>query len=115
MLKLFQRNRGEWIRTRSGLKFYFEDPRPEDILIEDIAFHLAGLNRFTGACALDHSYDRTHNGIPNGIPADLEAKLAPVVAYHLSLIASNWERTTIYMEDDQLEAFRNALIAAVGQ
>ena len=40
-------NRGEWIRTRSGLKFHFEDPRPEEITITDIAYALAGINRFT--------------------------------------------------------------------
>lgn len=39
----------EWIRTRSGLKFYLAEPTPEMIDIRDIAFHLAGINRFTGA------------------------------------------------------------------
>jgi hypothetical protein len=47
-MKLFRKDRGEWIRTRSGKKFYFEDPLPEEVVIEDIAFSLAGINRFTG-------------------------------------------------------------------
>lgn len=40
--------RHEWITTRSGLRFYFEKPTPEMMNIHDIAFALAGINRFTG-------------------------------------------------------------------
>jgi hypothetical protein len=41
-------NRGHWMQTRSGRKFYPEDPRPEDIDIEDIAHALSLVNRFGG-------------------------------------------------------------------
>lgn len=47
-MKLFKRDRGEWITTKSGIKFHLEDPRSDEIEITDIAFALAGLNRFTG-------------------------------------------------------------------
>lgn len=39
---------GAWIQTYSGVAFYPLDPRPEEILIEDIAHALAMQCRFTG-------------------------------------------------------------------
>lgn len=39
---------GDFIITNSGKRFWLEDPRPEDIDIEDIAHALARLCRFTG-------------------------------------------------------------------
>lgn len=42
------RQHSEWIMTKSGSRFYFEDPTPDSIHIRDIAFALAGINRFTG-------------------------------------------------------------------
>lgn len=41
--------RGGFIQTFSGVAFFPPDARPEDIRIEDIAHHLACVNRFTGA------------------------------------------------------------------
>lgn len=41
-------SRGEWMRTRSGGKFYPADPRPEDIEILDIAAGLARECRYGG-------------------------------------------------------------------
>ena len=41
-------DRGPSIRTYSGRRFYLLDPRPEDILIEDIAHALSMVCRFTG-------------------------------------------------------------------
>lgn len=38
----------EWIMTKSGTRFYFQRPTPEMVNIYDIAFALAGINRFTG-------------------------------------------------------------------
>lgn len=40
--------RGPYIRLRSGHKAYFLDPRVSDLDLEDIAYHAAGLNRYTG-------------------------------------------------------------------
>jgi 5'-nucleotidase len=37
-----------WITTFSGNKFHILDPRPEEVLIEDIAHALSLLTRFTG-------------------------------------------------------------------
>src|SRR5579885_2784587 len=39
---------GDWIQTYCGVAFYPLDPRPEEILIEDIAHALSMLCRFTG-------------------------------------------------------------------
>lgn len=39
---------GEFIWTYSGRKFFFENPRPEDLVIEDIAHALSLLCRWTG-------------------------------------------------------------------
>lgn len=38
-----------WIQTASGRTFDLLNPRPEDICVEDIAHHLASINRYTGA------------------------------------------------------------------
>lgn len=42
---------GPWIQTASGRAFSLTAPRPEDILIEDIAHALSHLCRFTGHTA----------------------------------------------------------------
>lgn len=43
------KKRGPWIQTApSNTRFYLADPRPEEIRIEDVAYHLAGINRYTG-------------------------------------------------------------------
>lgn len=44
-----------WIQTHSGIKFYPFAPKIEDIKIEDIAWHLSGINRFLGACTTQWS------------------------------------------------------------
>jgi uncharacterized protein len=41
-------DRGPYMMTRSGTKFYFLDPRPEDIVLEDIAHSLAMQPRYNG-------------------------------------------------------------------
>ena len=43
-------DRGNWMQMHSGIAFYPFDPRPEEILIEDIASHLSKICRYGGAC-----------------------------------------------------------------
>ncbi|SIO37626.1 hypothetical protein SAMN05444166_4205 [Singulisphaera sp. GP187] len=43
-----QKRIGDWIQTRTGVKFHLLDPRPEDFRIEDIAHALAHMCRFNG-------------------------------------------------------------------
>ena len=51
----FDGDRGPYINTFSGIAFYFLTPRPEEVLLEDIAHHLAYQNRSTGATTRDYS------------------------------------------------------------
>ncbi len=41
---------GDWIQVRSGGRFYPLDPRPEEVFIEDVAFALSNVTRFSGHC-----------------------------------------------------------------
>lgn len=57
---------GGWILTASGKQFWPEDPRPEDVCIEDVAHALSLICRFTGHCArfysvAEHSLLVAHN------------------------------------------------------
>lgn len=40
--------RGNWIQTYTGRRFYILNPNPEDIQVEDVAHALSNLCRFTG-------------------------------------------------------------------
>lgn len=42
--------KGDWIQTYSGIQFWPLDPRPEEIVLEDIAHALSNLCRFGGHC-----------------------------------------------------------------
>jgi len=43
-------SRGPWIQTSpSNVKFHLADPRPDEIHVEDVARHLSGIIRCTGA------------------------------------------------------------------
>jgi 5'-deoxynucleotidase YfbR-like HD superfamily hydrolase len=42
------KDRGPWTLTRNKIKFYLLDPRPEEILFDDIAYSLAHTFRFNG-------------------------------------------------------------------
>jgi len=46
---------GDWMQTYSGRQFWPLDPRPEDIVIEDIAHHLAMRVRYSGAASRFYS------------------------------------------------------------
>lgn len=52
---VFPQDRGPWIRTYTGRRFYLLDPKPEDIFLVDIAHHLALIPRFTGAVVFPYS------------------------------------------------------------
>lgn len=41
-------DRGPWMSTFTGKRFYFLHPRPEDVCVEDIAHSLARIARFGG-------------------------------------------------------------------
>jgi hypothetical protein len=45
-----QPRKGEWMQTRAGLAYWPADPRPEEVLIDDIAHALAMLCRYGGHC-----------------------------------------------------------------
>lgn len=45
----YPRGENNFIRTYTGRKYWPLNPRPEDVCIEDIAHHLALINRFAGA------------------------------------------------------------------
>jgi uncharacterized protein len=44
--------RGDWMPTFTGGRFWPFDPRPDEVKIEDIAHHLAIINRFGGTSRL---------------------------------------------------------------
>lgn len=48
-------NRGDWIETYRGIRFYPLDPKPEDIDIRDIAHALSLKCRFNGHCSRFYS------------------------------------------------------------
>lgn len=64
------------------------------------------------ACSLDHSYDRTSDGVPYGMPDEYRAVFAPIVAKHLSAVNPDWADNTVYMTDEQHDAFAAELKAA---
>lgn len=48
-------DRGPWIQTYTGRAFYYEDPQPADIHIEDIAQALSNQCRYAGHCCSFYS------------------------------------------------------------
>jgi uncharacterized protein len=69
-------SRGNWLQTWTGKQFYPEDPRPEDICIEDIA---AGLRipRF-GYQSEEHYCVAQHSVlVAQAVSAELSAMVAP--------------------------------------
>lgn len=47
--------KGAPIMTYSGILFYPLDPRPEEIILDDIVHQLAGINRYNGAASIPFS------------------------------------------------------------
>jgi len=46
---------GNWFQTYSGVEYYIEDAREDEIFIEDIAHALSQMCRFNGHCRTFHS------------------------------------------------------------
>lgn len=65
------------------------------------------------SCSLDHSYDRTANGVPYGMPRNIEDGVVFIVEKHLSVINPNWKAHTIDMNHEQKKAFREELLSKV--
>lgn len=61
---------GPCIQLASGRFFYFDDPRPEDIDIRDIAAHLSRLCRWTGACKSFYSVAQHSVHVSNLVPPE---------------------------------------------
>ncbi len=51
----YHKGRGVWVPLFSGKRFWPEDPRPEDIYLEDIVHSLARINRFNGHTKVPYS------------------------------------------------------------
>jgi len=66
---------GDWCQTFSGVEFYIQDPRPEDINIIDIAHALSHICRYNGHCSFHYSV------------AQHSALVARLVPNHLKLAA----------------------------
>ena len=54
MRALGETRKGDWMETWQGVRFYPLDPRPEEVRLDDIAHHLSRINRYNGACELEH-------------------------------------------------------------
>ncbi|MBC2594898.1 phosphohydrolase [Ruficoccus amylovorans] len=63
--------KGDWMQTWSGIRFYPLDPRPEDILIEDIAHALAHICRFGGHVCAFYSVAQHSIMVSDALPDEL--------------------------------------------
>lgn len=71
--------RGNWMQTYTGRQFWPLDPRPEEIVIEDIAHALSNQCRFAGHCTTfysvaEHSV-RVSNVVAAGAPNNADLRL----------------------------------------
>jgi hypothetical protein len=58
-----------YILTATGKKFWFDDPQPEQVCIEDIAWALSNLCRYTGHCRWFYSIAQHSVGASFIVPA----------------------------------------------
>lgn len=62
-----------WITTRSGQKVHILNPRPEEIHLEDIAWHLSHANRWCGALSVPYSVAAHSLLVASEVPDHLQA------------------------------------------
>lgn len=70
-------NKDYWILTNSGKKFYFLDPQPDQICIEDIAHALSHICRFNGQA--DFFYSVAEHSMMCASMAEPEDKFAALM------------------------------------
>ncbi len=61
-----------WIQTKSGVKFSLTKPKPEMVLLEDIAHGLSNICRFNGQCKEFYSVARHSLEVAQNVPTGLE-------------------------------------------
>jgi len=67
-----KKRKGDFIQLYSGTRFYPLDPRPEEILIEDIAHALSNICRFTGHTKKFISVAEHSINVSNLLPGSLK-------------------------------------------
>lgn len=65
-----EQRKGDWILTHSGVQFWPLDPRPEEVLIEDIAHALANQCRFSGHCRFHYSVAQHSVIVSENVPSE---------------------------------------------
>lgn len=53
MRAMDETRQGSWMETHSGTRFYPLDPRPSEVYLTDVAWHLGRINRYGGAIKLE--------------------------------------------------------------
>lgn len=76
-----------WIRTASGCRFDYLDPRPEQIEIEDIAHALASIPRYVG-----------HSPLPVSV-AEHSVRVCRILPRKLQLVGLMHDATEAYVLD----------------
>ncbi len=65
-------DRGAWMQTQSGKRFYPLDPKPSEVHIEDIAHALSNLSRFNGHTKKFYSVAQHSCLVHDYMPANLK-------------------------------------------
>lgn len=79
---------GDWMLTISGVQFYPNDPRPEDVRSEDIAWSLSRMCRFGGHVTCEHYSVAEHSML-----------VASILPPHLRLQGLLHDATEAYCQD----------------
>ena len=92
--------KGGWILTFTGHQFWPEDPRPEDVFLEDIAHALSNLCRFTGHCTRFYSVAEHSVRLARQLPVKFQpyALLHDAAEAYVNDLARPIKRTKILEE-----------------